>query len=188
MAGRPPKPDHIKAKAGNPGKRKPKVVQPVAAPTDPEPPVDEFAPPADLTDAERIVWLAELPRLRKAGLLKLSDLSAFRIYVEAMVRKGRAKSVVDAQGLTYQTETGYVRERPEVKILERAERVIKDFMKELALTTKSRVQTAATMASRQYSLPLDPSPAAPSSAAAPSTGKAPPPNGGPIGALRRHLQ
>lgn len=187
MVGRPPKPDHIKALAGNPGKRKSKAAAPPVCLVEPDQPADDFAPPGDLTDAERVVWLAELPRLRKMGMLKVTDLSAFRIFVEAMVRKSRAKTVVDAEGLTYATETGYVRERPEVKILERAERVIKDFMKELAMTSRSRVQTAATMANRQYALPGFDAPPASAPASTP-TGKAPPPNGGPIGALRRHLQ
>lgn len=185
MGGRAPKPERLKRLAGNPGKRKAKEAIP-PPPAEPDAPADDFAPPVDLTAEERVVWLAEMPRLRRLGMLKVTDLSAFRIYCEALVRKGKAKAVVDAEGLTYKTETGYVRERPEVKILERAERVIKDFMRELALTTKSRVQTAATMASRQMSLPgFDHPPAA---APTPPTGKTQPTHGGPIGSLRRHLQ
>ena len=167
--GRPPKPAALKALAGNPGRRKLTRGDVVEAPD------GDFEPPKSLTRTEKKVWAEELPRMRAGGLLKAADFPVFRSYVEALTRYRAAKEVVDRDGMTYVSESKHgsmVRVRPEVGILEKAERMLSKLADQLAAGPKARISTTAQLAaSRQYQLPLpgldgapppEPEPATPS--------------------------
>ncbi|HYE51205.1 MAG TPA: phage terminase small subunit P27 family [Azospirillaceae bacterium] len=142
MRGRKPKSAAAKALAGNPGKRKAKAAPP------PEPVIrGEFDPPAHLSPPALVVWLEEMPRLRQLRLLKPTDLAAFAVYCEAAGRYRTASAVVAERGMTYESVSKHgsmVRVRPEVGVMERAERIMRQFMSELGMTSKARVQTLAT--------------------------------------------
>lgn len=153
--GRKAKPNELKQLAGNPGKRPivtypeefgppmPRVVLPGNCP----------APPSWLDSLGIEQWILEWPRLD--GLyLKDTDLTGFAIYCASVSRYRQAKAVIDASGLTYTTLSGYVRERPEVKILEKAERTIRSFLDALASNPLARLRAGSIQASRQLPLPL----------------------------------
>lgn len=116
----------------------------------------EFAPPKDLTAAERKVWLDELHRWQAAGLAKPSDLTAFRSWVEARALFLRCKRVVDKDGPTYITESKHgsmIRERPEVKIMNGLARLMTKLSDQLASNTKQRIATTSQLATaKQYDL------------------------------------
>lgn len=153
--GRPEKSAALKSLAGNPGKR------PIAEP-------GEAAPAAERARDTGIprppTWLDKIAarqwRLEYSGLvgryLQQADLTGFAIYCAAVSRYRSAKEIIDRDGLTYTTGTGYVRERPEVKILEKAERTIRSFQDSLAANPLSRIRAGSIMASRQLALPLAP--------------------------------
>jgi P27 family predicted phage terminase small subunit len=159
---RPPKPAELKALAGNPGKR---AIQRNAADAAalkalaPEA-MDSSAAPKTLSADARKVWAQEIPRILRGGLVKTTDYAAFGVYCEAVARYRKATAVIAKHGFTYETETGYTRPRPEVGIVERAERTILAFQRSLGLTTDSRIAAAHRLASAgQYRLPLEPTPA-----------------------------
>ncbi|WP_082109284.1 P27 family phage terminase small subunit [Azospirillum thiophilum] len=155
--GRKPKAEALNALAGNPGRRKRAAAPateapPAVASTEP---VSEFAPPASLTKGEREVWLEELPRFLSTGLGRPSDLTTFRAYCEARALYLRCKKVIDRKGITYSTETGYVRTRPEVGVMNAQARLMAKYSDQLTQNTKARISTAAQLgAARQYQLPL----------------------------------
>lgn len=156
--GRKPKPESLHELAGNPGKR---TRQPRTAFAEQSSAVDDFAPPTHLTVAEKKVWDREIGRLQRAGYARPSDLGAFAVYVQALARHALANRVLQKEGLTYETQSGYVRKRPEVEIVQAAERIILAFGKSLALTTGDRLRAATQMAGRQGELPFGPTAPAP---------------------------
>ena len=174
--GRKRKSDELKQLAGNPGKRPivtyaeefgppmPRVVLPSNCPV----------PPSWLDSLGVEQWILEWPRLD--GLyLKDTDLTGFAIYCAAVSRFRQAKAVIDQLGLTYSTVSGYVRERPEVKILEKAERTIRSFLDALASNPLARLRAGSIQASRQLNLPLagEPKPQQPGASSAPAPAKDP---------------
>lgn len=154
---RPPKPDALLA---TPRRRK----APKADAAVPAEGADAFAAPALLTKGGRAVWARELPRIRQLNLLRTTDLAAFAVYCETSARWEKAKLVLDEGSLTYESVSKHgtmIRVRPEVGIVERCERAMRQFMESLGMTSSSRVRTLGMMASRQLSLPLEPSVPAP---------------------------
>lgn len=162
MKGRKPKSDALHELAGNPGKR---TRSARTACADQSAAADDFSAPSHLTAAEKRVWAREVGRLQRAGYARPSDLGAFAVYVQALARHAVANGVLQKGGLTYTTPSGYVRKRPEVEIVQAAERIILAFGKSLALTTGDRLRAASQMAVRQGELPFGPTPSAPAPAA-----------------------
>lgn len=172
--GRPPKSAALKELAGNPGKRPLVTYAEVFGPPMPKPVYPNGCPePPTWLDAVAIEqWILEWPRLD--GLyLKDTDLTGFALYCAAMSRYRAAKSVIDADGLTYTTSSGYVRERPEIKILEKAERIIRSFLDALASSPLARLRAGSIQASRQLPLPLGDSKSQQPGASAPVPAKDP---------------
>jgi P27 family predicted phage terminase small subunit len=152
--GRKPKPDALHQLAGNPGKRKRRVDAPVE---DLPVPDNEYAPPAMMTKRAALVWRAEMPRLRQLNMLKPTDLAAFAIYCETRARWEICRETLDEHGLTYATESKHgsmVRVRPEVAIMQTAERSMAKFLTELGMTSVSRIRALANKTGGQLQLPL----------------------------------
>lgn len=162
MRGRPAKSEAVKRLAGNPGKRKTSAERGLH---DVETGAGEFSAPVGLTTAAKQVWRNEIGQLRDLNLLKPTDLSAFAVYCEVSARWAKARRVVDRQGMTYESVSKHgtmVRVRPEVGILERAERSMRQFMESLGMTSASRIRTLGQLAGRgQLPLPFEPTPPAP---------------------------
>ncbi len=147
--GRKPKDPALKELAGNPGKR------PIAAAAKPADPVDEeFPPPPRLIAEERTIWRETVALLSHAGLAKHTDFAALEVYVTTYVRWDKCRRKLNAHGFTYTTPSGYTRARPEVAIVEKAERILASYQDRLGLNTAARVRTGSILAGRQLGLPL----------------------------------
>jgi P27 family predicted phage terminase small subunit len=145
--------------AGNPGKRKraprAKIELPAGLPED-------FAPPRYIGKRVAAIWLREVQALRDQGYIRATDLKTFALYCSAAARFEQAQAVLEKSGLTYQVKSKhgtYQRPRPELAIVEKAERQMTKLLEQLGLTTKTRTGIGAQMAARQLPLPgLSPTP------------------------------
>ena len=163
MRGRRPKDPGFKELAGNPGKRRIRHVEAVTAAG-----AEEFPQPGRLTGGEAAIWRRTVAILSEAGLAKRTDFEALEVYCTTFVRWDKCKKKLNAKGYTYTTPSGYERARPEVAIVERAERILATYQDRLGLNTAARVRTGSLLAGRQLGLPLDaPKPGAPGEQPAP---------------------
>ncbi len=106
------------------------------------------APPKDLTNKDaREEWRRMAPLLIAEGRLTAGDLSAFEGYCRAWGTLADASRALDKAGsLTFETATGYIRERPEVGIALRAGKEVRAFFKLFGLSPVDRKQLGAQAA------------------------------------------
>ena len=76
MAGRPPKPTHLKLLQGNPGNRPLPVKEPQPARASPD-------PPPDLVGEALAEWNRVVPELARLGLVSVLDRAALVVYCQA---------------------------------------------------------------------------------------------------------
>ncbi len=126
-----PKPTHIKALEGNPGKRplkgnnaKPRSVAPDC--------------PDWLSAEAKAEWKRLAPELERLGLLTLLDRAAFSCYCQSFAHWVQAQRVLREHGTMYVTGSGRVRERPEVAIAGSFLKLMRAFAVEFGLTPSSR--------------------------------------------------
>lgn len=157
MKGQPPKSAARKALQGNTGRRKKAV--PVAeaesAPAENPPQIffsDPWAAPEWLPDGARKIWAEHLPIARLETKLQLSGLHVFACYCDAVYRLQKYTRLVEEQGATYTTASGYIRKRPEVELRDRAANDVRNFAGELNLTPKSWIGSMGTFAGRQLDM------------------------------------
>ena len=131
MAGRPRKPTRIKELTGNPGKR----------PLNRREPQPDQGPPTRpnwlLPEAKR-EWVRVTRELAEMGLLARADRAALSNYCEWWARWVQAERALKECGLTFTTQNGYVQQRPEVAIAQKAAAICKSFLTEFGLTPASR--------------------------------------------------
>ena len=135
MVGRPPKPTRLKELAGNPGKRKLNEQEPkpeTGVPTRPE-----FL----LPEAKR-EWTRITVPLVRLGLLSEIDRAALAQYCQWWARWVEAERILDREGLTFFTPKGYVQQRPEVAIAQKASDRCRQFAAEFGLTPARRSSIA----------------------------------------------
>jgi P27 family predicted phage terminase small subunit len=128
-----PKPSKLKLLEGNPGKR--------ALPKDePQPDADTamLKAPSYLSSQAQHEWRRVAPQLYELGLLTQIDGAALEAYCEAYATWRETMKVLRSQGRTYETDTGYIRARPEVGMANEALRQLKAFAAEFGLTPSSR--------------------------------------------------
>jgi P27 family predicted phage terminase small subunit len=181
MRGRRPKPDEVHALNGNPGKRKRQKQNLAAAPAGN---ADVFQPPAWLDAIAKAQWRMEAPTLQRVNLMRETDRTAFATYCAAFSRYRVAQAVVKKSGMTYTTVTKHgsmERIRPEVKILQDAEKTMRAFMVEFGTTPSSRTRINSQKAHADQ--PLLPGIPSESSQQSNTPGGAEQSNG-PIGMLR----
>jgi len=124
------KPVRIRVLTGNPGHRRiPKL--PRMAPLGPQ-------LPRNLNAEARAEWKRVVPDLEHQGVLSPVDRAVLVGYVTAWSTMQAAQRVIDAQGMTYVTETGFVRPRPEVEIARMAREQLLRFAGHFGLTPLSR--------------------------------------------------
>ncbi len=126
-----PKPAHIKALEGNPGKRLLNKRPPRPRPTRPSCP-DWLAAEA------KAEWKRLAPELERLGLLTVLDRAAFSCYCQSFAHWVQAQRVLREHGMIYVTASGRVRERPEVAIAESSLKLMRAFAVEFGLTPNSR--------------------------------------------------
>ena len=126
-----PKPVHLKALEGNPGKRplkgdnaKPRSVAPDC--------------PDWLSAEAKAEWKRLAPELERLGLLTLLDRAAFSCYCQSFGHWVQAQRVLREHGMMYVTASGRVRERPEVAIAGSSLKLMRAFAVEFGLTPSSR--------------------------------------------------
>jgi P27 family predicted phage terminase small subunit len=109
--GRPRKPTALKLLQGTHRKdRAPK--------NEPKPPAGDRppSPPSFLAGLALKEWKRLANRLHSVGLLTEVDRSKFAMYCQAYARWQECEAVISAEGMTIETATGYVQQRPEVSI------------------------------------------------------------------------
>lgn len=160
MRGRKPKSDEEKRLTGNPGKRAKKKA-PAAAPevkTHALSARNVFDPPEDLNGVGRLKWKQFIPHLLELNLLSRTDFETLKMLCRACERYEQAAAVVARDGFTYTVESKHgtrIAMRPEVGIMERADKRILEYMRELCMTSVTRVRTLATgLQSNQLKLPF----------------------------------
>ena len=132
MVGRPPKPTQLKRLQGNPGRRplNEREPQPEGVPTRPE---------WLLPEAKR-EWSRIVPKLSELGLLAAIDRAALAGYCQWWARWVEAERALGLWGLTFTTPNGYIQQRPEVAIAQKASDRCRQFCSEFGLTPSSRTR------------------------------------------------
>lgn len=133
MAGRKPKPTHLKLIEGNPGKRpinnkepKPKVCIPDC--------------PDWVNDEGKKEWKRIAPRLLKLNLLTEIDYAALAGYCDCYGELKGLRAEIKLYGYTTTTDKGNVVQRPEVGIYnQKLEKMLK-FLTEFGMTPSSRAR------------------------------------------------
>lgn len=129
--GRPPKPTALKLLDGNPGKRPLNRHEPKPRPVAP-------TCPAWLSAEAKREWRRIARELERLGLLTQVDRAALAGYCQNYARALEAERVLSEEGLTFTTEKGYVMQRPEVAIAQKAWQLVRAFGAEFGLTPSSR--------------------------------------------------
>jgi P27 family predicted phage terminase small subunit len=142
-----PKSARTKKLAGNPGKK--------TVPKEPEvvPPADS-GPPERLREAARAVWRRVVPQLKRWDKLSEVDAELLCGFCNLMARHYEAEAYVADHGMTYETSTGNVRERPEVKISKESLNGARQIGEQFGFSPQSRVRIG-TVEEPEADDPLD---------------------------------
>ncbi len=137
MAGRRPKPTHLKLVAGNPGKRK-------LNKREPKPPREIPSPPAHLSDRAKVAWGEFSARLDAMGVLTGADAAALERAAEAYADLVMAAELLRDEGWVLESETtsGAPKKvpHPMVAIYQDADRRLRAWLVEFGLTPSSRTK------------------------------------------------
>jgi P27 family predicted phage terminase small subunit len=148
MRGRKPKPNDIKAVAGNPGRRQLSDDEPVYI-------VPERVPyaPRNLTDEARQEWRRVAALLMRARVLTEADLTALTLYCDAYGRWIEARrKVTEAGPVLKSAATGALYDNPYVYHANRAHEQMLKLMVEFGMTPSSRTRVHAIAPERDRSL------------------------------------
>lgn len=132
-----PQPTNLKLLRGNPGRR------PINA-DEPKPRALPPNRPAWLTGEGKRKWLEVVPELERLNLLTVIDGAALTGFCQAWKDFVECTRFLKKRGRTFKTETGYVVQRPEVAIAQRALQAVKAFGAEFGLTPSARVRLNGT--------------------------------------------
>ena len=113
MPGPKPKPTALKVLEGNPGKQKLPKYEPKPAPLRPTCP--DF-----LNDRAKSIWFSLVDELEAVGVLTSVDQADFAAFCEAYEEAQACSRFINEHGLTFETGTGYLQQRPEVGIRNKA--------------------------------------------------------------------
>ncbi|WP_413732330.1 phage terminase small subunit P27 family [Sodalis sp. RH20] len=136
MAGRRPKPTHLKIVTGNPGKR------PLNE-DEPKPPREIPSPPAYLSDWGKAAWGRLTLLLDQMGVLTVADTMALERLCDLYAEILRLRNQIDTEGNTYTVETdgGFlIKGHPAVGQLADADRRFKGYLIEFGLTPAARTK------------------------------------------------
>lgn len=145
--GRPPKPTTLKVLEGNPGKRPLPKNEPKPRPISPK-------CPSWLDREAKKLWKQLMPELERLGLMSIIDGAAFEAVCQNYATWVKCEKYLKKQGMTFETDTGYITQRPEVAIGQKALKAVHTFMTEFGLTPASRVRLG-TKASSEEDDPME---------------------------------
>ncbi|WP_193146548.1 phage terminase small subunit P27 family [Serratia marcescens] len=134
MAGRRPKPSHLKVVTGNPGKRK-------LNDKEPQPAREIPSPPSHLTDWGKTAWGKMTVLLDGMGVLTIADTFALERLCDIYADILQLRNTIADEGRTYtvQTEGGFlIKANPAVAMLADADRRFKSYLVEFGLTPAAR--------------------------------------------------
>lgn len=133
VAGRKPKPTHLKLLAGNPGNR------PLPA-NEPQPVGDLIDPPEWLSDTQKDVWRYAIEHAPK-GLLKMLDLSMLVTWVVACDYHRDATERVNKRGLVIRSPVkGEPMQNPYLAVVNRQSQIMQKAAAEMGFTPTSRAR------------------------------------------------
>lgn len=138
MAGRKPKPTHLKIIAGNPGKK------PLNK-NEPKPEVDiHLKPPTRLKNKARLEWTRIAPVLSAAGLLTKADRNALALYCDQYAIYVDAMEKVNKVGSVIKGPNGIPVQSPFFRVANKATTNMAKMLVEFGMTpsSRSRVQIA----------------------------------------------
>ena len=128
-----PQPTNLKVLRGNPGKRPLNTAEPRPRPVAPK------CPSWLDSDAKR-EWRRVAPELERLGLLTLVDMAALAGYCASYSLWKRCTEALDETGMTFETDKGFVGQRPEVSIAARALADVRAFCVQFGLTPSARAR------------------------------------------------
>jgi P27 family predicted phage terminase small subunit len=147
MAGRRPKPTHLKVVAGNPGKR-------AINKKEPKPAREIPSCPAYLSDTAKVAWGRLSVLLDRMGVLTEADGVALERLCDCYAEILECRALIEEQGRTYSSIRGVgdddspieqvlMKANPAVAMLADADRRFKSYLVEFGLTpaARSKVQT-----------------------------------------------
>jgi len=137
MAGRRPKPTHLKVVTGNPGKRKINDKEPTPAREIP-------SPPEHLSDWGKVAWGKLTVLLDGMGILTVADTLALERLCDLYATILRLRQQIDIEGNTYTTKTQMgdflIKGHPAVGQLADVDRRFKSYLVEFGLTPAARTK------------------------------------------------
>jgi P27 family predicted phage terminase small subunit len=136
MRGRKPKPTHIKAITGNPGKRKLNYDEPR-----PEPAVPSCPP--ELSPAAQREWERLVAELSKLNLLTNLDRAALAAYCAAYALWAEAVEAIQKFGAMVKSPTGFPIQSPYISIANRQAEIMMRISSEFGFTPASRGRISA---------------------------------------------
>lgn len=133
MAGRPPKPTHLKIIQGNPGKR-------ALNKAEPKPKAKAPPCPKHLSKEARKEWRRISKELLTLGLLTTVDRAALAAYCQAWARWVEAEEKMQEVGfnMVEETDKGYAHVSPWFTVANNALKQMRAFLVEFGLTPASR--------------------------------------------------
>ena len=144
MAGRRPKPTHLKLITGNPGKRplnaqeaKPRVVAPKC--------------PEELSPAAKAEWKRVSRQLLKLGLLCEIDRAALAAYCQAWGQWMDAVTQLQRTGAVVKAPSGYPILNPYLTVANQAYAQMKAMLTEFGMSPASRSRVAADLPAAEES-------------------------------------
>ena len=146
MAGRRPKPTHLKLLQGNPGKR------PLNA-NEPKPSAELPPPPDHLSDLAKQEWQRMGEHLVKLGLLTMIDRSAFAAYCVVWTRWVEAEEALTKTGPVVKSPSGYPMLSPFYTVANQSLSQLRAYLTEFGMTPSSRSRT--TVGGKEQTDPLE---------------------------------
>lgn len=124
------KPTRLKALSG--------TLRPGRTKSEPQPAPATLEAPEWLGGRALEEWDRVAPELAKLGLLTVADVAPLAGYCTAYGHAVDAEIVLERDGLTFSTPTGYVQQRPEVSIARSSWEAVRKFAAEFGLSPAAR--------------------------------------------------
>jgi P27 family predicted phage terminase small subunit len=135
MAGRRPKPTHLKLLQGNPGKRRLNAHEP-------KPDMEMPVVPDHLSEGAKAEWTRAGEQLHRLGLLTSIDRSAFSAYCVLWARWVDAEEALKKTGPVVRSPGGYPMLSPYYTVANQSLSQMRTYLTEFGMTPSSRSRTS----------------------------------------------